>query len=71
MPHISYWLLEVIQKHRPEVASEARRRVLAAWLKDPYHAENMTTDAGRTEASGSADYNWGAAMIDLLLEEGM
>lgn len=70
-PHISYWLLEVIQKHRPEVAAEVRRRVLAAWLKDPYHAENMTTDAGRSEASGSADYNWGAAMIDLLLEEGM
>ena len=68
-PHISYWLLEVVQKYRPEVAPEARRRVLSAWLKDPYHAENMVTDAGRSEASGSADYNWGAAMLSLLLEE--
>lgn len=68
-PHISYWLLEVVKNHRPEVAGEARRRVLAAWIKDPYHAENMVADAGCGEASGSPDYNWGAAMLDLLLEE--
>ncbi len=68
-PHISYWLLEMLQQHRPQAAGEARRRVLAAWLKDPYHPENMTTDAGRSEASGSPDYNWGAALLSLLLEE--
>ena len=68
-PHISYWLLEVLQKYRPGAAAEARRRVLAAWLKDPYHPENMVADAGRSEPSGSPDYNWGAALIALLLEE--
>lgn len=68
-PHISYWLLEMLQQHRPEAAAVARRRVMAAWLKDPYHAENMVASAGISEASGAADYNWGAAMLSLLLEE--
>ncbi len=69
-PHISFWLLETLQAHRPEAAAIARGRVLAAWLKDPYHAENMVSDAARSEASGSPDYNWGAAMLSLLLERG-
>lgn len=68
-PHISYWLIEMLQAQRPEAAAVARRRVLAAWLKDPYHPENMVADAGRSEASGAAEYNWGAAMLSLLLEE--
>lgn len=70
-PHISYWLTETLASHgRTEAAARARQRVLDAWLKDPYHAENMTSNADIADPSGAADYNWGAALVSLLLEEG-
>jgi hypothetical protein len=69
-PHISYWLVEMlVRQGRHEAAALARRKVMSAWLKDPYHAENMTSNGDLADASGSPEYNWGAALVSHMLEE--
>lgn len=69
-PHISYWLIEMLEKEGyHEAAKDARKRLLSAWLRDPAFPENMRTDPHKYEAHHQPDYNWGIAFAYLLLTD--
>ena len=68
-PHISYWLIEMLQQQGyDEAAAQAAKRVCANWCADPSFPENHDTAAWKWEAQSSPDYNWGIALASLLLE---
>lgn len=70
-PQISYWLIEMLRDHGyNEAAAEARRRLLALWLREPAFPENMRTDIHPFEPQKTQDYNWGIALAYLLMTEG-
>ncbi|MDA3959189.1 MAG: trehalase family glycosidase [Planctomycetota bacterium] len=68
-PQISWWLLEMLEREGyHEAAAEARKRLLAAWLRDPSFPENMRTDPNKYEAHHQPDYNWGIAFASMLMD---
>ncbi len=67
-PHISCWLIEVLDRHGyVDEADEAARRLLRAFTLAGGPGENLSTDLERPDR-GHPDYNWGCAAVLHLAE---
>lgn len=67
-PHISCWLVEVLDRHgHAAEADEAARRLLRGWTLAGGPGENLSTDVNRPDA-GHPNYNWGCAAVLHLAE---